>query len=445
MDASRIRGRAALALAVAAWALTAVWGRSAPPELCYADPRGKDRVPMPPLGTVPGVTLEDLRSKGAPDAHAEAWGCELSLIDVPVNMSEALDPTPGPVDVSVGWFYDAGECGAIPLAFRTFFGCRSLPPTVDACEGHSQTRLLSLYDVTVTLYGSSLLLRPGLYDAGVYLYMFGGAGGWRYGSVNLTVRGEGHRPCSPDYGVSMLTSPDPQPGHAKGIVFEEWTAPPHRSTSRPPHTSPAPADSGPSCYPPFVDLAARWGGISADATGSPPDWVPGDYDDEDDDEEALSSEEGSASGEESGPEECRAQDLLAETRTFRNATGPEELLIGALGASFLTTPLNLKGGEYPNPAPTAAEMPRALPQRADAPGAPSHRGAANAGELGAVLSILVSHEATIYLCTIALLLLGLICLAVYACVMRSRVAFWQAHGYRSLYLDNSALVKHPDV
>ncbi|AVT50717.1 envelope glycoprotein G [Cervid alphaherpesvirus 1] len=296
----------------------AVRGRPAPDELCFADARRVGARPSRPLGPVLGLGAAELASLVSVRAVDASRGCALALLD----MAESVIPG-GPraaAVVDAGWAYQDGDC-LVPLAYRQYFNCTGgALPSQEVCAELSEARVRGGYGTSdYALRGTSLVLRPGLYDRGTYLYFLSyGPGDVYVGSVTLMVGADIHNyPCGLDRGV--------------GVSLQHKSAP-----VRPLPRDPA-ADWACGCFPPAAEADAGWAGVSAAELGlaEPGDYLEGDEEDEDG--------AGSAGG---TPDlaDCRTGGLFGESDMFRNASGPDSLLIGAVAREVLTAPLGLPPG-----------------------------------------------------------------------------------------------------
>ncbi|AVT50787.1 envelope glycoprotein G [Cervid alphaherpesvirus 2] len=305
----------ALALALALAPLGCEGGR-APEALCFADVRRTGPRPSRPLGAALGLSAAELlgriRTRGADGAR----GCALTLLEMPASLAAAEFRDL----VDVGWAYRNESC-LIPLAYRQYFGCAGgALPSPQTCAGFSETRLRGGYGTSdYALVGSGLLLRPGVYDRGTYVYVLGyGPDDVRVGSVALVVGSDPHKyPCGLDRGIGVSL-------HHKGRP----TVP----------LSDGPADDWAcGCFPEdSEDVGEAWAAVNASELGlaSLEDYFNAD-------------DEGSAGSEERDPDlvDCRADGLFTESDMFRNASGPEALLIGAVAKDVLTAPLALPPGQ----------------------------------------------------------------------------------------------------
>ncbi|QBM10907.1 Envelope glycoprotein G [Caprine alphaherpesvirus 1] len=307
MAVARVAAIAALVLLCG----TSVLGRDAPAELCYADVRRGDRGPGRPLGPVLGLEARDLASRVSVSTQEVSRGCALALLDV----AEAALPTPPrpAAVVDVGWLYYNGSC-MIPLAYRQYFNCAGgALPSPAACADYSETRLRGGYGTSdYALYGTSLVMRPGLYDSGEYVYVLGyDATDVRVGSVTLAVGSDVYKyPCGLDRGIGVAL------GHKSGSAMRP--AEPRASD-----------DWARGCFPEPVEVNVEWGAVSAAELGLAP--LDEDAEDEDDRDPDLT--------------DCRTRELFGESDMFMNATGSESLLVGAVAKDVLAVPLHLPPGE----------------------------------------------------------------------------------------------------
>ncbi|AIQ80648.1 envelope glycoprotein G [Bovine herpesvirus type 1.2 strain K22] len=327
MPAARTGTLAAVALILLCGA--AVLGRPAPDDLCFADVRRTGMAPSRPLGPVLNLAASDLTSRVSVRAVDASRGCALALLD----MAETVVPGgPRAADVvDVGWAYQDGDC-MVPLAYRQYFNCTGgALPGQNVCAGLSETRIRGGFGTSdYALYGTSLVLRPGLYDRGTYIYFLGyGPDDIYVGSVTLMVGADIHKyPCGLDRGL--------------GVALHHKSGP-----ARPLTEDDATGDWACGCFPAVVEVDVVWGNVSAAELGLAD---PIDYADEEGEVEVLEDEAGSASGnlpqDDPDPDlaDCRTVGLFSESDMFRTASGPESLLIGAVAKDVLTVPLNLPPG-----------------------------------------------------------------------------------------------------
>ncbi|ART33291.1 envelope glycoprotein G [Bovine alphaherpesvirus 5] len=318
MPAAAQAGTLAAAVALALLCGAAVLGRPAPDDLCFADVRRNSLGPLRPLGPARDLGALDLASRISARTTDTSHGCALVVLD----MENSIVPS-GPRDAAVidaGWVYQNGDC-MIPLAYRQFFNCTgNALPGEDVCAGVSEARVRSGFGTSdYALSGTSLVLRPGLYDSGTYVYFLGyGPNDIYAGSVTLTVGADIHKyPCGLDRGIGAALG---YKSRSTPVLSEEDAI----------------GDWACGCFPPLVEVDVEWGNVSAAELGL--DDSTGDYEDED----------GSAGGDpqEKDPDltDCRINRLFDESDMFRNASGPDSLLIGAVAKGILTMPLGLPAG-----------------------------------------------------------------------------------------------------
>ncbi|APO15923.1 glycoprotein G [Bubaline alphaherpesvirus 1] len=318
MPAAARAGALAAAVALALLCGAAVLGRPAPDDLCFADARRNGTGPLRPLGPVRDLRASDLASRISVRTTDTSHGCALALLD----MERSVVPG-GPRDAAVvdaGWVYQNGDC-MIPLAYRQFFNCTGdALPGQNVCAGISEARIRGGFGTSdYALSGTSLVLRPGTYDSGTYVYFLGyGPDDIYAGSVTLTVGADVHKyPCGLDRGIGAALG---HKGEPTRVLSEED----------------ATGDWACGCFPQLVEVDVEWANVSAAELGLVD--VTDYYEDEG----------GSASGDqqEKDPDltDCRTDKLFDESDMFRNASGPDSLLIGAVAKGILTMPLGLPAG-----------------------------------------------------------------------------------------------------
>ncbi|QPI70181.1 envelope glycoprotein G [Equid herpesvirus 6] len=277
--------------------------RKAPAKLCYADPRpGTEPWPVPPRSI-------DRVSEPSVFSVERSKGCELRLLDPGVDVTKR---PPERVNATIAWYYDTMLC-PVSLILREYYFCEgNKVPSPETCEGYSYTVARTEGIVEFVLVNTSLLLQPGIYDGGDFIYNFAFGNDSYSGQVSLRVSPNTDYPCKMTRGIT---------GREHLAKFPQTNRP-----RRPSHKRAT------GCFPKYVEAEA-WGNVSLQSLGLPT------YDDEfgfiDDEFES----------EFDNIYDCRRLDLFAPNHSLGLARGSQSLLVGALGFRILTQPWYLLPGE----------------------------------------------------------------------------------------------------
>ena len=185
-------------LALGLLVVRTVVAREAPRELCYGHPVHDDRRPVGPATDAQPVNpLAPANATGTDYSR----GCEMRLLDPPLDVSSR---SPDPVNVTVAWFFDGGHC-KVPLVHREYYGCPGdAMPSVETCTGgysYTRTRIDTLMEYA--LVNASLVLQPGLYDAGLYIVVLVFGDDAYLGTVSLSVEANLDYPCGMKHGLTI--------------------------------------------------------------------------------------------------------------------------------------------------------------------------------------------------------------------------------------------------
>nr|P32650.1 RecName: Full=Envelope glycoprotein G; Short=gG; Flags: Precursor [Equine herpesvirus type 4 (strain 1942)]AAA46103.1 glycoprotein G [Equid alphaherpesvirus 4]AAB23267.1 glycoprotein G [Equid alphaherpesvirus 4] len=266
--------------------LTGATGRLAPDDLCYAEPRKTGPMPrskpkhQPLLFEAPKVALT-----------AESKGCQLILLDPPIDMGYRLEDK---INASIAWFFDFGNC-RMPIAYREYYDCvGNAIPSPETCDGYSFTLVKTEGVVEFTIVNMSLLLQPGIYDSGSFIYSALLDMDVLTGRVILNVENDTNYPCGMTHGLT-----------ADGNINVDETT----------HTTPHPRAVG--CFPELINFDA-WENVTFEEMGIPD---PNSFlDDESDYPNTM---------------DCYSWDLYTYPKSLKQAEGPQTLLIGAVGLRIL--------------------------------------------------------------------------------------------------------------
>nr|AMB16423.1 envelope glycoprotein G [Equid alphaherpesvirus 4] len=266
--------------------LTGATGRLAPDDLCYAEPRKTGPMPrskpkhQPLLFEAPKVALT-----------AESKGCQLILLDPPIDMGYRLEDK---INASIAWFFDFGNC-RMPIAYREYYDCvGNAIPSPETCDGYSFTLVKTEGVVEFTIVNMSLLLQPGIYDSGSFIYSALLDMDVLTGRVILNVENDTNYPCGMTHGLTAYGN----------INVDETT-----------HTTPHPRAVG--CFPELINFDA-WENVTFEEMGIPD---PNSFlDDESDYPNTM---------------DCYSWDLYTYPKSLKQAEGPQTLLIGAVGLRIL--------------------------------------------------------------------------------------------------------------
>ncbi|DAA02206.1 envelope glycoprotein G [Suid alphaherpesvirus 1] len=185
-------------LALGLLVVRTVVAREAPRELCYGHPVHDDRRPVGPATDAQPVNpLAPANATGTDYSR----GCEMRLLDPPLDVSSRSSD---PVNVTVAWFFDGGHC-KVPLVHREYYGCPGdAMPSVETCTGgysYTRTRIDTLMEYA--LVNASLVLQPGLYDAGLYIVVLVFGDDAYLGTVSLSVEANLDYPCGMKHGLTI--------------------------------------------------------------------------------------------------------------------------------------------------------------------------------------------------------------------------------------------------
>ncbi|AVW81525.1 envelope glycoprotein G [Felid alphaherpesvirus 1] len=398
-------------ICIAAFYITIAAARNAPMDLCYADPR--DTSPQP-IGhpNYKQVNINDPLPAPKWGYVEHSSGCELRLLDPRVDVSSR---SPEKADATIAWTFDLGTC-QIPIAYREYYNCTgNLIPSPETCEGYSATSIrfegLTIY----TLVNISLLLQPGIFDSGSFLYSFIYGQNRYNGRIIVHVEKNTDYPCKMYHGLMAPFDHHPQ-SHVE--------TPNDKNHRR-----------GRGCFPELVE-PVLWVNISSDLIGGPP------FDYNHEDEADIESDE--------LPEEdihnysdCRATNMFVPREPLSQVLGSQSLLVGSLGFQIITQPWQLKQNESYDGLRNASLEPRHLDSNNDrdlldetemigsiiTTPPPTHPKGVNGGFLQDLPIIepttepCLVHTKIIGIGTVVVvfLLFILISLCVYTCVLRSRI------------------------
>ncbi|AIL02988.1 envelope glycoprotein G [Equid alphaherpesvirus 3] len=277
--------------------------RRAPAKLCYADPRdGPEPWPLLP-GPMDNVTEPTV------NATERSKGCELRLLEPRVN---AAKRPPERVNATIAWYYDLGICRA-PVVLREYYLCEGdKMPSPDTCEGYSYTVARTEGFVEFVLVNASLMLQPGIYDSGDFIYNLRFGPDLYSGRIALRVSRNLDYPCKMTHGI---TARDHLRDHYN-ITRSQNSA--HKRAT--------------GCFPAIVETEA-WTNVSLGSLGLPNDYDESDFTDDD------------AEFTYDNIYDCREYNLFEPKRSLGLARGPQSLLIGALGLRILSQRWYMLPGE----------------------------------------------------------------------------------------------------
>ncbi|AFI33206.1 envelope glycoprotein G [Equid alphaherpesvirus 8] len=277
--------------------LTSVTGRLAPDELCYAEPRRTGHPPNtqperpPVIFEPPTIAIK-----------AESKGCELILLDPPIDVSYRKEDK---VNASVAWFFDFGAC-RMPIAYREYYGCiGNVIPSPETCDAYSFTLIRTEGIVEFTIVNMSLLFQPGIYDSGNFIYSVLLDYHIFTGRVTLDVEKDTNYPCGMIHGLT-----------AYGDINVDETMD---------NASPHPRAVG--CFPEPINNEA-WANVTFTELGIPD---PNSFLDDESDYPNIS--------------DCHSWESYTYPNTLRQATGPQTLLVGAVGLRILAQAWKFVGDE----------------------------------------------------------------------------------------------------
>ncbi|AQX83380.1 envelope glycoprotein G [Canid alphaherpesvirus 1] len=282
-----------------------VLSRIAPLELCYADPKENTTEPTQLPTGEQSKTLIPVVTNGYVEYSK---GCELRLLDTYVNVSSRPEKK---VNATIGWSFDLG-C-QIPLIYREYYNCTgNIIPSPETCDGYSLTLVKSESISSYALVNVSLLIQPGIFDSGRYLYSLVFGNDSYNGRIEVRVDNETDYPCFMMHGLTV------KKGDKLHIPYKPSTNPNHKRYR--------------GCFP--ISNTELWNNISDESVGRYSyDEEYEEYEEENEDFEDLQSKD------------CRKSNLFDMKKTFNLAAGSQSLLIASLGKSISEQPWSFKINE----------------------------------------------------------------------------------------------------
>ncbi|QBN85183.1 glycoprotein G [Phocid alphaherpesvirus 1] len=279
--------------------------RIAPSELCYADPKETINEPIQ-SSLKQNLNLIPRTNNGYTEYSK---GCELHLLEPYVNISLRSKEK---VNASIGWSFDFDKC-QVPLIYREYYNCTgNLIPSPETCDGYSVT-LIKFESVSAyALANISLLIQPGIFDSGRYLYSFIFGDNTFNGRIELRVDNETDYPCFMRHGLTIRRE------DKIDVPYKPSTDSNHKRYR--------------GCFPDSNDY--KWSNISDSSFGSY-------YYEEVYEEDEEYEEE----NEKLPSEDCRTSNLFDVKESFNVAIGSQSLLIASLGRAIFDKPWSFKVNE----------------------------------------------------------------------------------------------------